>query len=291
LSNALEFNTGYDKQYYRFADCFQRSTESNGDRDLGLLEDDKIILIELRKALTPFQDLTELVSFEQPLLGSVPLILKEVQDTTKIDPNEADVITTLKAIANNCLSHRIQIAEAVKPGTVLDPTMKHVIQSDTPLSELKTTLMNHRRKLAYERRTRALAATRQSMESTAPDTPKSIRCSRNTHEEAAAPPQQPLSEKMRLTEKFRPDQTVATDIKIESEVNTYLHLTTVNTDENPLMFWQRQQNNFPHLSVPATNYLSISASSVPVDATFSTCGLILNQKRCSRSLYRAMTTI
>ena len=48
-----------------------------------------------------------------------------------------------------------------------------------------------------------------------------------------------------------------------------------------------QQQTFPYLSCLARNYLSASASSVPVEAMFSTCGLILNQKRSSMAPYRA----
>jgi len=70
-------------------------------------------------------------------------------------------------------------------------------------------------------------------------------------------------------------------------VNLYLHLEATGADENPLEFWKGQQQNFPLLSLFAKTYLSVSASSVPVEAMFSTSGLILNQKRCSISLHRA----
>jgi hypothetical protein len=75
--------------------------------------------------------------------------------------------------------------------------------------------------------------------------------------------------------------------KIEGEVNTYLHLLTVEEGEHPLLFWKKQEKNFPHLSLLAKNYLTISASSVPVEAMFSTCGLMLNVKRSSMAPYRA----
>jgi len=41
------------------------------------------------------------------------------------------------------------------------------------------------------------------------------------------------------------------------------------------------------LSLLAKNYLTISASSVPVEAMFSTCGLMLNVKRSSMPPYHA----
>ena len=63
------------------------------------------------------------------------------------------------------------------------------------------------------------------------------------------------------------------NFKIESEVNTFVHLQLADNEENPLAFWRKQEGNYPNLSVMAKCYLSISASSVPVEAMFSTCGL------------------
>ena len=99
---------------------------------------------------------------------------------------------------------------------------------------------------------------------------------------------QPSSKKMKLLQKFRSlDGAGDVDFKIEGEVNTNLHLLTVEEGEHPLMFWKKQEKNFPHLSLLAKNYLTISASSVPVEAMFSTCGLMLNVKRSSMAPYRA----
>jgi len=52
----------------------------NGDRDLCLSQGDMLVLCELQRFLKPFHDLTELVSSEQPLLGLIPLIIREVKD-------------------------------------------------------------------------------------------------------------------------------------------------------------------------------------------------------------------
>jgi hypothetical protein len=67
----------------------------------------------------------------------------------------------------------------------------------------------------------------------------------------------------------------------------YLHLEVTGGDENPLEFWKGQQQNFPLLSLLAKTYLPVAASSVPVEAMFSTSGLILNQIRSSMAPHRA----
>jgi hypothetical protein len=98
------------------------------------------------------------------------------------------------------------------------------------------------------------------------------------------------SKKVQLLQKYRSAGSVAggdLDFQIESEVNTYIHVLAPDENEHPLVFWKKQQNNFPNLSILARNYLTISSSSVPVEAMFSTCGLLLNVKRSSMAPYRA----
>ena len=52
-------------------------------------------------------------------------------------------------------------------------------------------------------------------------------------------------------------------------------------EDSPLRFWQCHEQSFPLLSKVAEVYLSMSASSVPVECMFSTTGLISNGKRSS----------
>jgi len=51
-------------------------------------------------------------------------------------------------------------------------------------------------------------------------------------------------------------------------------------DDDILQFWQDNVRQYPVLSQVAKLYLAMSASSVPVEAMFSTTGLIANSKRC-----------
>ena len=65
---------------------------------------------------------------------------------------------------------------------------------------------------------------------------------------------------MKLLQKFGSlDSAGNVDLKTEGEVNTHLNLLTVEEGEHPLMFWKKQEKNFPNLSLLAKNYLTISA--------------------------------
>ena len=52
-------------------------------------------------------------------------------------------------------------------------------------------------------------------------------------------------------------------------------------------FHEQKKLLVSHTKLHARNYLSVSASSVPIEAMFSTCVLMLNQKRSSMTPYRA----
>ena len=51
-------------------------------------------------------------------------------------------------------------------------------------------------------------------------------------------------------------------------------------DEDVLQFWQDDVRQYPVLSQVATLFLTMSTLSVPVEAMFSTTGLIANSKCC-----------
>ena len=51
-------------------------------------------------------------------------------------------------------------------------------------------------------------------------------------------------------------------------------------DNDVVQFWQNIVRQYPVLSQVAKLYLAMSVSSVPVEAMFSTTGLIANSKRC-----------
>ena len=93
---------------------------------------------------------------------------------------------------------------------------------------------------------------------------------------------------MKLLQKFRSlDGAGDVDLKIEGEVNTHLHLLTVDrrgrwTSADVL---EETREELPTLE-PTCKELSYHIG-VPVEAMFSTCGLMLNVKRSSMAPYRA----
>ena len=69
-------------------------------------------------------------------------------------------------------------------------------------------------------------------------------------------------------------------IEIQAYLNSH---PTAEEEENPLVFWQHSHSRFPSIAAVARKYLSLTASSVPVECMFSTIGLLANGKRSSLS--------
>ena len=66
----------------------------------------------------------------------------------------------------------------------------------------------------------------------------------------------------------------------ESEVKDYLKQPCTHRSSDPLKYWKGQQSNFPVLSTLAARYLTIPASSAPVEWLFSIAGKVFRPERC-----------
>ena len=72
----------------------------------------------------------------------------------------------------------------------------------------------------------------------------------------------------------------ASESSLQSEISSYLAMPSLQEDDNPLKFWKEQQTVYPHLAKLAARYLSVPASSGPVERLFSIGGKIFRPERC-----------
>lgn len=54
---------------------------------------------------------------------------------------------------------------------------------------------------------------------------------------------------------------------------------SVKKDEDPILWWKRNQNRFPAVATLAMKYLTIVATSVPSERLFSQAGFLISQQR------------
>ncbi len=66
---------------------------------------------------------------------------------------------------------------------------------------------------------------------------------------------------------------------VEVELNNYMMSPTIDSEMDPLTWWQVHQVDFPHLSKLARKYLCIPASSSPSERLFSTSGNVVTCQR------------
>jgi hypothetical protein len=67
--------------------------------------------------------------------------------------------------------------------------------------------------------------------------------------------------------------------KIEIELNTYLAESLLPRTNDPLIWWQANQNRFPLLAPIARTYLASPPTSVPSERVFSTAGDVISEHR------------
>ncbi|GBC44362.2 ribonuclease H-like domain-containing protein [Rhizophagus irregularis DAOM 181602=DAOM 197198] len=69
------------------------------------------------------------------------------------------------------------------------------------------------------------------------------------------------------------------NIEYIDEIQTYLSLSLMNKETDPLEWWKVNESQFPHLSQMARDYLPIPATSVPSEQSFSVGKNLITDKR------------
>ena len=69
------------------------------------------------------------------------------------------------------------------------------------------------------------------------------------------------------------------NIEYTDEIQSYFSLSTVDEKTDPLQWWKVNTSQFPHLSQMARDYLSIPATSVPSEQSFSVGKNLITDKR------------
>jgi len=69
----------------------------------------------------------------------------------------------------------------------------------------------------------------------------------------------------------------------ESEMKRYTNAESIETNENPLLWWKNKQNEFPVIADIAKEFLNAPATSIASERVFSKAGAIINKKRASLS--------
>jgi hypothetical protein len=88
---------------------------------------EKDILLDLNKFLSPFSDLTKLVSDRAAMASLIPIIKNEIRSSCATNQRDSRVLASLKAKVLNKLDFRLSESESIKIASLMDPDVKEIM--------------------------------------------------------------------------------------------------------------------------------------------------------------------
>lgn len=241
-----------------------QALKKTGSYDKLLLKQEWAVLKQVCGFLESFNDFTNIVSGGSACLSLVPLIRSEIQDLCEAKPADVSELKELKKNLLKNLDKRMSLNDTILLSTLLDPNSKN----------LKSLDLTHSQKVDMLEKACMNTAAEQSLE-------------RAPVQSSKAYGDEQISKKRKLLLKHcdvtKPDQ------EVREEISAYLSSKQpeAGDDENPEVFWKQNAAKFPRLALVARKYLTMSASSVPVESLFSVMGFMLNHRRSSMAPFRA----
>lgn len=240
-------------------------SDDRNTRHLILGYQDLDVLESVSKALGPLLEFTDALSGEDYVSVSHLKPVLSLFNTTLLTPKEDDTDLT-KSLKKKMLEYMNSkyedrdTQELLDAASFLDPRYKtQYISENSVLPIIKARLVSEMMTMELK------------------NAPECIR------EEVPPPPTKKT--KKSLASFFKSSTASATapvdpTAAIDAELNSYLLSSTLDNEEDPLLWWKTHKINFPRLSNMARKYLCVPATSSPSERLFSTGGNIVS---CERS--------
>lgn len=252
----------------------QNSLKRIGHSELCLGEAEFSLLTDLRDFMKPFKNFTDIVSCNTPTLSVVPVIKLKIKNMCKPDVHDDECIKLIKIRILRNIDKRFPETNASKIHQLLDPETKNLIPRHEASVLLEEAIKD--------------AVSRQLVEVQLPD--RSIGSPSEGNPHSTDDNDSPSCKKLKLRQQLinemqmaiaaqNPNDNEISSSAIAVEITNYLTMRSSHVIGDVLDFWNQNQFVYPLLSQLAQLYLSMSASSVPVESMFSTSGLIVNGKR------------
>jgi len=263
---------------------FTRKNEVNealkrtGNHNLLLKTLDWNTLSQLSGFLTGFKTLTEVASEGTVGLSIVPLIRAKVTAACRACDTDVDEMAELKRRILAGLDVRFQLNDFILAATLLDPASKNKKYLNMNVERKRDLLLRAIQKAQW-----GMVVTSVGPESPSVAAGASISASEDgggtckAEEDQMAKPTKP--KRLCVMEDFEDDNS---EEDVVSAVMQYLSSNEKPTDEelaDPLLYWKNSKCTA--LANVARIYLTANASSVPCEAMFSVCGMVLNGRRSS----------
>ena len=224
-------------------------------------------------------DIQQLTAYERKLLQELCSVLSPFERATNMVQQENNVSASLTVPVTLGLKHQLQqISTTYKMVTTLKSSIQERLSHyEDDDSYLTAAALDPRFKLRW-----CDAEKRNKMQTALTNKASSV--SLSSAEEKI---KSPLAKAPKLDDDFfsfmgSDSSAVSSNATgVESEIKDYLKQPCTDMTSNPLEYWKGQQSNYPVLSTLASRYLTIPASSAPVERLFSIAGKIFRPDRCS----------
>ena len=237
-------------------------------KDLTLSTSDKVVLRELVAVFDQFEEVTKLVQGDK--YASLSLALPCFIGLQKhLDEVNVRRLVSLVRVLKDSLQKRfgyIRSDPLFIISTILDPEFKlSWVSNNTELINAKQTILKELEKIALQ-----TGYTRPSIDDVA------------SNEEDEDADSEPVTKRRKLFS-FMEKSHISKEAKsAQQEIDDYLLAihTKEEIKEGSLEYWKKNGLRFPLLRKLAQQYLSVPATSAPVERVFSTAGKIIRQDRC-----------
>lgn len=237
----------------------------------------KGVLESINAALKPVADFTDALSSEKTVTASSvkPVLQLLTGDLllSSSEEEETELTRNLKKKMSDVLTQKYNdpaIQQLLAKAAFVDPRYRDSI----PVEELKDVLLEEMLALPEETEMRDDDGARPSTSASVEDEGAS---------ESAPPP----AKKRNLADLLskRKGQTssapVPKRIRADTELTRYLQEETLDSHDDPLIWWKENQGRFPLLSKVARKYLTVCATSTASERVFSAAGNVVTPMRSS----------
>ena len=251
------------------------SEDRTAGRNVSLTWQDMDVLTAINKALKPVAEFTDILSAEKYVTSSsiLPLLNLCRNDVLAVKPGDVTLTAEIKVGIVDRLNGYYRSAEAqmrLRKCTILDPRYRDQIEiaggGVGEFDEAKVELQAEMVTLAEREQQRPLAAEMEvgAAAAAAPTSPNlkkkkkslGIMIQQHVGLGAAAPPTTP-------------------EQRAKREMTSYMREPVIGGEEDPLMWWKRNAERLPLLSLVAKKYLCVCATSTASERVFSTAGNIV----------------
>lgn len=237
-------------------------------KELSLSSNEWEELIQIKNTLSPFQDITEILSSSQlPSISLLkPLMFIILREILQIHLTDGDFTQTIKHLISEDLIERINAYKPVDDilllASVLDPRFKNMRHLNE--DEKKRVQQLLKKKFQEVKKKEEDLPRKESLEATLFETATKMVKNNET-----------------MGRVFKSFKSPVKTIDEFKEINNYLEIEELDILDNPLQWWKENCCKYKILSQLARELLCIPATSVPSERIFSKAGNIVSSKRYS----------